>query len=187
MVAIELPAPEVLWGPAPIDWCEPNRPSVNPFGIEELHNTWSNLMYVIVGILMFREYVYSMPAHKRDPIYFSFCINTIMTGITSGWFHATLIFIAQKSDEFFENAAVVSLMYFHVMPRNPSRPASGRYFIFSAHLTALALGVILIPELFCEVHLITVVLVCFGKALGSIKSTVDDETLKVKIISIFNK
>ena len=186
-MALAVPTLEVLWGPAPIDWCEPNMSSVNPFGVEELHNTWSNVMYVVVGVLLLREYVRSVPPLQRDPVYFSFCVNVVMTGITSGWFHATLMFIAQKSDEFFENAAVLSLMYFHIMPKSPHRPSSDRYFIFSAHMTLLALGVVLIPEMFCEIHLIAIVLVCFGRALRTIESSIDDEPLKGKIRSKFNK
>ena len=47
-----IPSYEVLWGPAPIDWCEPNRPEHNLFGVKELHNTWTNVGYMLAALLL---------------------------------------------------------------------------------------------------------------------------------------
>jgi hypothetical protein len=71
-----------------------------------------------------------------------------MTGATSAWFHATLIFMAQKADEFFENVAVLSLFYLLAGPGADLK--SGPALV---HSLLLGVGVVLIPELFCEVHL----------------------------------
>jgi len=143
-------------------------------------------VYVLVGAAVFIEYRRRVPPLQRDVIFYAFCINTILTGITSGWFHATLIYTAQKADEFFENAAVLSLMYFHIMRKGGGRPASKRYFIYSLHVTLLAIGVLCVPEVFCEVHLILIVLVCFGRALYTIKS-LPDGSAKTGIRSQFTK
>jgi hypothetical protein len=107
MILFQVPTHDILFGPAPIDWCEPNRAQTNPYGWEELHNTYTNLAYVIAGISLFLK-SRSSPDLDR-PFFFAFCFFTILTGVTSAWFHATLIYVAQKADEFFETASVVAL------------------------------------------------------------------------------
>jgi len=105
MITTTPPTIEVLYGPSPIDWCEPNRPQTNPLHVQELHNTWTNISYVIAGFALIPK------LNRCNPLYQFYVLSIVMTGLTSAWFHATLIFISQKSDEFFENAAVVSLLY----------------------------------------------------------------------------
>lgn len=159
------PTPEILWGPAPIDWCEPNHPEVNPFGVQEYHNTWTNIAYVLAGGI---PLVWSFTRNKhleQDPLYTLSCMSVILTGITSAWFHATLIYAAQKSDEFFESCAVLFMAYCMGFPLvstttipNMNEYKMKRFFIAMTHCLLLGLGVLYIPEVFCEVHLLLAVL-----------------------------
>jgi hypothetical protein len=50
--------------------------------------------------------------------------------------------------------------------QRPSSPSSTKYFTFSIHVVALGLGVLFIPDLFCEVNLLVSVLLCFKAALS---------------------
>ncbi|GMI14095.1 hypothetical protein TrLO_g459 [Triparma laevis f. longispina] len=160
MKLISTPTTAVLWGPAPIDWCEDNHPSTNPFSIAEFHNTWTNIFYVISSLILLKSHL-KLPSTQRDILFTTFIINIILTGLTSGWFHATLLFIAQKSDEFFENAAIVSLLYYHVFPLD-SNNNTRRIIYYIIHTILLGLGVLYIPEIFCEIHLIICVLITFS-------------------------
>lgn len=159
------PTREILFGPAPIDWCEPNHPDDNPFNVQEFHNTWTNIAYVLAGAI---PLVYSWTRHQhleQDPLYTLSCLSVILTGITSTWFHATLIYAAQKSDEFFESCAVLFMAYSMGFPLVSTEPIPNRneykwkrLVIAMTHCTLLGLGVLYIPEVFCEVHLLGAVL-----------------------------
>ena len=174
MFTIELTHIDVLLGPAPIDWCEPNRPETNPFSIMEWNNTWSNIAYIIAGLSLLFRWSFSP---NRDPLFLAYGVFVVLTGVTSAWFHATLLFVAQKADEFFESASVVALLYFHLLPAADRKvQPSTRFFAFSAHTVALGLGVICIPELFCEVNLILSVLLCFKTALARVSTVTDRAT-----------
>jgi len=92
-----------------IDWCEDNKPSTNFLGVEELYNTFTNGFYVIVALVLFFQNPNSNSTFNK--LYGAFCFFVLMTGVTSGIFHATLTKRAQKADEFFENACLVSLYH----------------------------------------------------------------------------
>jgi len=166
MITTTPPTIEVLYGPSPIDWCEPNRPQTNPLHVQELHNTWTNISYVIAGFALIPK------LNRCNPLYQFYVLSIVMTGLTSAWFHATLIFISQKSDEFFENAAVVSLLYAQLSdPISTTKSQKANlFFLFSLHVTLLGLGVVFIPSVFCELHLITVVLATFTCATRRVSS-----------------
>ncbi len=100
MGIFQTPTYDILFGPSPIDWCEENHPERNPWQWEELHNTWSNIVYVILGVAM--AVAHLKQPYPTDPLFLLVCVSGTMTGITSAWFHATLIYVAQKLDEFFE-------------------------------------------------------------------------------------
>eukprot|EP00040_Diaphanoeca_grandis_P013174 m.66616 g.66616 ORF g.66616 m.66616 type:complete len:264 (-) comp23710_c0_seq2:1348-2139(-) len=189
-----IPTQEVLLGPAPIDWCESNHASSNPFSVEEFHNTWTNVAYIVVGALLYRHMSLE---RSTDPLFAFFCAFVILTGVTSGWFHATLIFAAQKSDEFFENAAVLALMYYNInLPSNcnsknddvnaTSDSHRRLCLVLVAHTMVMGIGVFCIPEVFCEAHLICTVLVCFRYGLARVE-TIKCERTKATISNLFHR
>lgn len=155
MPLFQIPTYEILWGKSRIDWCEKNDPTTNPFGIMEFHNTWSNLFYVAVGIV--NAIVLTSGKSPKDPLLYFFCLFAIMTGVTSAWFHATLLYIGQKSDEFFENAMILALAYSHLFPI-VGGTGKRQYTYFGIHVILLGIGVFCIPDVFCEVHLLFAVL-----------------------------
>jgi hypothetical protein len=86
---------EIRWGlpTAPIDWCEANYAWTND--VAELHNTWTNLAYVAVGLAC-------LARCRRDglPVVFWACgASIVLTGIFSACFHATLWLVFQRLDE----------------------------------------------------------------------------------------
>eukprot|EP00466_Bigelowiella_natans_P004769 jgi/Bigna1/134994/aug1.27_g9702 len=176
-----LPSRGVLWGPSPIDWCEINMPESNFAGIQEFHNTWTNVAYMVVAIVLFLRQIPELrrmrdPGEKRVAVFLFniYCASIFMTGVTSWWFHATLLFVAQKSDEFFENCAVLAVFY---MSRKPLRVANISWTI--VHCVLLFVGVFTIRELFCEVHLVAMVLCGLTSLRGRIAEL---ENLADKII-----
>lgn len=167
MPIFQTPTNDILFGKAPIDWCEENHPESNPWHWQELHNTWTNAAYVMVGITL-------AAAHMKqkcptDPLFLLACFAGIMTGVTSAWFHATLIYIAQKSDEFFENAMIVAMTYCMMFPlvqpssKTPPSKGATRYLTCLTHMALLAFGTVFIPEDFAEIHLVMAVLTFFWK------------------------
>ena len=79
------------WGPANVKWCEATRCSA----ITEPVNTWSNLSYIILGIVMLMLAVRSGKAIMRI-----FGPASIITGIFSGIYHASNNFLTQFGDFF---------------------------------------------------------------------------------------
>lgn len=78
---------------ATIDWCEPNHTWTDY--IAEFGNTMSSLSLSLVGLYMWQK-------HKNDnltkPIRWSHYLS-ILIGIGSAWFHATLSYTGQLVDE----------------------------------------------------------------------------------------
>ena len=176
--------PTLLLGPSPIDWCEPNHPLTNPLGVQEFHNTWTNAAYVLVGLLLFRLFLSSSSssssssspsstlAPSPDPLLLAYALSVILTGITSGIFHATLLYYTQKSDEFFENLAILSLAYHHLLPHGKSLPST-RYFLYACHVSFLLIVVLFIPSVFCSVHLALCILFCFRSVFLRVNALAD--------------
>ena len=151
MIAQLFPSSDVLWGSAPIDWCEANYvQDVAGFRVAEINNTITNAAYILAAVFLMRNSKLSHLSRNEGRIFMFYCFALLMTGVTSGWFHAKLIWIAQKADEIFENCAVMVL--FHSTFTNLS--SKGMLQRVCAHAVFVALGVILIPVAFCEVHLI---------------------------------
>jgi hypothetical protein len=143
MQLLHWPSRAVLFGPSPIDWCEENWTS----GIvAESHNTITNSAYVLAAAALLAKA--KLSGHERA-IYVFFCLSLLLTGLTSGLFHATLVWGAQKADETFENWTVLAL--FHSTFPYQSEAIFRRICVHSILVT---LGIILIPTIFCEVHLI---------------------------------
>jgi hypothetical protein len=76
-----------------IDWCEPNYTWTDY--VAEMGNTLSSLTLSLVGFYMWRNYVnVPLPRTIRWSHYLS-----IIIGIGSAWFHATLSYTGQLVDE----------------------------------------------------------------------------------------
>lgn len=65
--------------------------------IREPANTWTNIAYFIVGLLLWRHYQKSR-FEKANSVYLLFAIASIYLGIGSGLFHASVAFWAKKID-----------------------------------------------------------------------------------------
>ena len=145
-----------------IDWCEDNKPSTNFLGVEELYNTFTNGFYVIVALVLFFQNPNSNSTFNK--LYGAFCFFVLMTGVTSGIFHATLTKRAQKADEFFENACLVSL--YHLAGFIEGGEGGGGKRKVIAHCVVLAAGIVFVEELFCEVHLGVIILATFQRFIS---------------------
>lgn len=196
MPIFQQPTSEILFGPSPIDWCEANKPETNPFHVQEFHNTWTNIAYVFAGINPLVLHL-QQKKYSKDPLYILSCLSVIMTGVTSAWFHATLMYAAQKSDEFFENAAVIFHCYYMIYPlitgskddknkRNDSNYTFQRNAMAIAHVIFLGTGVLYIPEAFCEIHLILAI----GGGAYVLKTQrialIEDEVLRKNVMIHYN-
>ena len=94
------------YGPSTgINWCE--KDYVKTKYIAEFWNTVTNIVYVYIGLkslLLCRQ--------KRLPTrFYMIACFILLTGITSGLFHATLHLEHQRLDEIFENASMISIFH----------------------------------------------------------------------------
>ena len=154
---------EGRWPPpnAQINWCEEDYQ--HSFYVAELFNTVTNLCYIIVGVSMLLD-VYrkrasevrnGMKGKEKPPIFEPpptthdlVCVCTILTGVFSGIFHATLQFQYQRLDEIFENGILIFMLH-------SKRPP----IIGVLHFILASIGIVFITSyLFCEIHLITMII-----------------------------
>jgi dihydroceramidase len=141
------------WGARGINWCEPDY--VVPY-VAELWNTLSNAAFVAAGVAGLR-----ICARQRLPArFYALAWSLVGLGITSGAFHATLLWVNQKLDESFENVALIVL--FH--SDKPSQAAT------LLHSAAASVGIFTITAfLFCELHLIGIVLLTLIKVRNRVQ------------------
>jgi hypothetical protein len=93
--------------------------------------------------------------------FYALAWSLIGLGITSGAFHATLLWVNNKLDESFENMALIVL--FH--SDKPSQAAA------LLHAVAASLGILTISAfLFCELHLIGIVLLTLVKVRSRVRT-----------------
>lgn len=97
------------WGPvsASVDWCEPNY--IHSYYIAETWNTWSNLFYIffaLYGIITTLRFV-----EKLVFVHLAAYFFTLIIGIGSFLFHATLQRSAQLLDEFPMLWAILCVFY----------------------------------------------------------------------------
>ena len=136
------------WGDSTsfINWCE--KDYEYSYYVAELFNTVTNLAYIVVGIRAIMHHVKVSSNLNINVISAAIC--TILTGIFSSIFHATLLLEWQKADEVFENGILIFILYesFHLSFKHAL-----------VHSIVVASGILFIKSfLFCEVHLITIVL-----------------------------
>jgi dihydroceramidase len=101
-----------FWDPvtSTIDWCEENY-AVTPY-IAEFWNTISNLAYIILGLYGLHQ---SWNHEKRFKVTF-LCL--ILVGVGSIFFHATLKWEGQLSDEIAMLMATLSTLYLLLSTKN---------------------------------------------------------------------
>lgn len=141
---------EGYWAPhtAPIDWCERNY-AVSPF-VAEFHNAWTNLAYVVVGLCI----LWRCGWRQNGPFIALMATSTVLTGVTSLAFHATLQWIHQKLDEVFENGILVYILHYHTSPVG----------VATAHFAVVAALILMVTSFnFCELHLVSVILLSIAK------------------------
>lgn len=142
---------DYYWGEptALIDWCETNY--TNSKYIAELHNTWTNLAYITVGILVVKKcYIASLPLQ-----FWACGFSIVLTGLFSGMFHATLWYWMQRLDEIFENAILITMIH---------SDKKDSVSISCLHFIGCSLGIVFVSQfLFCEIHLVVSILLCLLK------------------------
>jgi hypothetical protein len=116
--------------------------------VAEFHNTWTNMFYILAALKSLQRNV----ALGTGPLPIFFSVMLLLTGLTSMLFHASLWWLGQKLDEAFENATLIAVLH---MTRPPHGQALTRAL---AHSLAAAVGIFAIPAVFCEVHLVLVIL-----------------------------
>lgn len=155
------PSWDTVLGAAPIDWCEANYVEEGS-RLAEYNNTITNLAYLVAAsALVTKGSAIRLPPFGRIVFLFFVC-SLFLTGVTSGIFHATLIWAAQKADEIFENWTVLTLFHSTYLSNDSSGSVSLKDLFYSRivpHACAVALGIWCIPVLFCELHL---VFICFA-------------------------
>lgn len=158
---LQIPSWETITGPSPINWCESDFDYVGyPFGryFAEYHNTITNVAYILSAYYLFRFW-YDRKANItkiQSGIFLYFIFALFLTGIFSGIFHATLIWGAQKLDEIFENCAVIALLHVgNISERNFVKKLTN----IVLHSIGCGFGIWCIPKLFCEIHLLVIVLI----------------------------
>jgi len=131
------------WGPhtAPIDWCESNY-AVVPF-VAEFWNTLSCICYLVAAAVLFWSPRVRLPAGGAQTCYNLHALALALTGVFSAVFHATLWWWGQKTDEICENLALLALIY---MPHHRAP------LLLAAHGAVMSAGILLIPQVFAELH-----------------------------------
>lgn len=133
---------------APINWCEADF-VVTPL-VAEAWNAGSSLTFVVAGASMLA----SARALRLPPALTAAGPLTMLTGLASCFFHATLTLAGQRADEVFENLALVALLH-GASPSSSSSSAQEVPGRALAHGAAAAAGILLVSAfLFTELHLI---------------------------------
>jgi len=135
-------------GPSPINWCEEDY--ARSSRVAEWWNTITNVSYVIASAGAVRLALRSSTSgYNAKKLQVLFCASLFLTGVFSAYFHATLCWWGQKLDEIFETWTVVCLVYCAL-------GATSRAYSFTSaafHCLLALAGIVLIPDIFCEVHL----------------------------------
>lgn len=148
---------QYYWGkPTGINWCEKDY-EWNPY-IAEFHNTWSNVAFVLAGVQGLRTARrLSLPMR-----FYVLAWSLILLGVFSAGFHATLLWTQQKLDETFENLALIILV----------RSDRSNQAVTLAHGMLATLGIFTVTSfLFCELHMISIVLVTLFRVKGWVYRT----------------
>lgn len=136
------------WGrvDALINWCEHDYTTEESM-IAEFYNTWSNLFFILSGLLAIR-----LSMKFRLPITYiitAYCI--VLTGVFSFCFHASLRWWMQKLDESFETLLLLGI--FHSFESE----IGWMY----THMIVAVVGILFIEKWFCEIHLILIAVLSF--------------------------
>ena len=133
-----------------INWCEQDH-AVSPH-VAEFYNSLSSLAFVVAGLSMWltaRSLRLPAALLAAGPL-------TVLTGLASAAFHATLTLEGQRVDELFETLSLVALLH--------GAQASARALV---HAAAAAAGVLFVSAfLFTEVHLIAVAVATGAQLAG---------------------
>jgi dihydroceramidase len=135
--------------PAPINWCESDYAMTG--WIAEFHNTITNSSYVIAALILLFGANRRFPSNNSKFLFYFYCLSLLLTGFTSGYFHATLMWGAQKLDETFETWTVLTLL--HCSSREDINKII-KYVIIHCVFATLCLWYF--EAVFCELHLILI-------------------------------
>ena len=146
-----------------INWCEEDH-AVTPH-VAEFYNALSSLAFVVAGVSM---YMTSLRL-RLPPALLAAGPLTVLTGLASAAFHATLTLEGQRVDELFETLSLVALLH--------GAQASARALV---HAAAAAAGVLFVSAfLFTEVHLISVA-VATGAQLAGLAQRLPSVSARVR-------
>ena len=136
------------WGEvdALINWCEYDY-IVDKTIIAEFFNTWSNLFFIVAGLIAIRLSI----KHKLPITYTITAYCIVLTGVFSFCFHASLRWWMQKLDESFETLLLLGIFHsFH----------SEIGWMYTHSIVAV-IGILFIEKWFCEIHLIIIAILSF--------------------------
>jgi len=165
---------EVLFGPAPINWCE--APS---HGVKEVVNSVTSLAYILSAVA-----VVTTPTDATNKLYkHLYAWALALTGLTSALFHAELVYWQQKADESFETLSVIVLLHwaFTASVQNIPDKAMASKQGFSALVSPMLHWLIvlpvvwLVPAVATELHLLIVALIA-AYELGRVVDRASDPT-----------
>ena len=151
-----------------INWCESDYKKTKY--IAEFYNTFTNIVYVYVGIkaiLISRQ--------KKLPLrFYLIAYFVLFTGITSALFHATLQLTHQRLDEIFENASMISI-YHTVSSLSIYNTTTSIELYILFHVAFCIIGILFVTYfLFCEIHLIGISILS-GKLLYNIVTNNEEQ------------
>lgn len=101
---------QVTYGTPNVDWCEPTVCGY----INEPANTWSNLPFLIIGILLWKK--------MKTPLAKNFGLIVVIMGTLSGIYHASNNLLTQYFD-FIGMALMASYFLAFALKRTVHRPA----------------------------------------------------------------
>eukprot|EP01100_Stratorugosa_tubuloviscum_P015219 TRINITY_DN85_c0_g1_i1.p1 TRINITY_DN85_c0_g1~~TRINITY_DN85_c0_g1_i1.p1 ORF type:complete len:256 (-),score=72.20 TRINITY_DN85_c0_g1_i1:303-1070(-) len=154
-----------FWGkPTGIDWCEENYVYSNY--IAEFWNSFTNISFFIIGIWGFKLCKRYNYGYSFELVY----IFTFITGLASFFFHITLWWSTQKVDELSESGLLLTFAYMIKQPKH--------YSILYGHGCIMSILILLFP-IFCEVHLVALILYSFWQSKQEINRIKKQELFRL--------
>jgi dihydroceramidase len=172
---------DYFWGAptAAINWCEEDHHHSS--WVAEFFNTFSNAVFVAVGCWgVLRWFSGRNWGQDMQPHALMAAVCVVLTGLASGAFHATLMLEWQRADEIFENGILIALLHRPRIYSASGRRTSTFWPVLGpavVHFALAAVGIMTITAfLFCELHLITAVVLAFVKLRRDVAEDLDPIT-----------
>ena len=120
----------------------------------EIFNSLSSLLYVLSGVSV----IGTGAGSRYRSLKYLYVSAVVMTGVTSAWFHADLMYYQQKLDESFETVSVVVLLHWGLAALEGKQGFARAFYVIILHCIMIIPAIWWFSEVVCEVHLIGVAL-----------------------------